>query len=185
MKTKSITLFYTVNQQQIIPPLKADIERKDKWIKEVQRTIDAEWNSELIKVTYSVFNPHIQDQVRFFNGTVVAYYAIQNEDMVEGIPSRELLEQYREEMLDELLGYDYKTVHKVIRKRKSTGDFKSVQAWNNFLKLCEETLFESAGYEFPDSEVFWELVKEIGYDNAKQESIKRLQISIKRRNESR
>lgn len=184
MKTRSITLFYSITQNEIKQPPQAELARKDEWIKEIQRTIPSDWEYEMVKVTYELFNPHIQDLQRFFNGTVVMYYAIQNEDMTEGEPSRELLEQYREEMLDELLGYDYKTVNKVVRKRKSTADFKSVQAWNNLVKLAQETLFENAGYEFPDSEAFWKLVTEIGYDNAKVESMKRLQINLARKHDS-
>lgn len=184
MKTKSVTLFYKVTPKEIISPPQLELTRKDEWIKALQKTIPADWDYELVKVTYEMFNPHIQDLQRFFNGTVVLYYCIQNEDMVEGEPTREMLEQYREEMLDELLGYDYKTVHKVIRKRKSTSDLKTVQAWNTLIKNAQETLFENAGYEFPDSDAFWQLVKEIGYDNAKVESMKRLQTNLKRKHES-
>lgn len=185
MKTKSLTLFYKVTPTEIISPPQLELARKDEWIRTIQSTIPSEWEFEMVKVTYEIYNPHISDLQRFFNGTVVMYYCIQNEDMTEGEPSREMLEQYREEMLDELLGYDYKTVHKVIRKRKSTADFKSVQAWNNLVKMAQETLFENAGFEFPDSEEFWKLVAEIGYDNAKTESRKRLQTNIAKKHESR
>lgn len=185
MKTKAITLYYSITQNEIKQPAQAELARKDEWIKEIQRTIPSDWEFELVKVTYEMFNPHIQDLQRFFNGTVVMYYCIQNEDMFEGDPTREMLEQYREEMLDELVGYDYKTVHKVIRKRKSTTELKTVQAWNNLIKTAQETLFENAGYEFPDSEAFWKLVAELGYDNAKVESMKRLQTNLKRKHESR
>lgn len=184
MKTKSITLYHKITQSEIQDPPLADIARKDAWLKEIQKTIPSDWEYEMIRVTYEIFNPHIQDIQRFFNGTVVMYYCIQNEDMVTGEPSREMLMQYREEMLDELLGYDYKTVNKVIRKRKSTTDLKTVQAWNNLVKLAQETLFENAGYDFPDSEQFWELVKKIGYDQAKVESRKRLQINLAKRHET-
>lgn len=184
MITKAISLFYGVTPDKILPPSSIDIARKDKWIKDLQQTIPSEAEYEMIKVTYELYNPHIADLMRFFNGTVVAYYAIQNEDMTEGEPSSEMLKQYREEMLDELLGYDYKTVNKVIRKRESTADFKTVQKWNNLVKLTEETLFANAGYEFPNSEAFWELAKKIGYDNARTESIKKLQHNILKKHES-
>ena len=185
MKTKSITLFYKVTPTQVISPSAFDLEKKEQWIKQMQATIPSEWEAEIVKVTYEMFNPHIQDLQRFFNGTVVMYYCIQNEDMIIGEPTSELLAQYREEILDELLGYDYKTVNKVIRKRKSTTELKSVQAWNNLIKLAQETLFENAGYEFPDSEAFWELVNKVGYDEAKRESRIRLQNNLAKRNESK
>ncbi len=185
MKTKAITLFYKVTQKEVIAPPQVELARKDEWLRQLQGSIPSDWEYELIKVTYEMFNPHIADLQRFFNGTVVMYYCIQNEDMITGEPTPQMLQQYREEMLDELLGYDYKTVNKVIRKRKSTTELKSVQAWNNLVKLAQETLFENAGYEFPDSEQFWEMVKKIGYDNAKVESRIKLQNNLAKRNESR
>lgn len=181
MITKKLTLFYSITQDKVIPPPSADIERKDKWIKDIQATVEAEYKPELIKVTYEMYNPAMHDQMRFFNGTVVPYYAIQNDDVIEGEPERERVDMYREEMLDQLLGYDYKTVNKVIRRRPSTTELKTVQVWSNLLQLCKETLFDNAGYEFPDTEAFWKLSKEIGYDNAKNESIKRLQSNLKKK----
>lgn len=185
MKTKSITLYYNITPNEIISPSALEISRKEEWIKSIQKTIPSEVEYETIRVQYELFNPHIQDLQRFFNGTVVMYYCIQNDDMIIGEPTSERLAQYREEILDELLGYDYKTVNKVIRKRKSTTELKSVQAWNNLIKLAQETLFENAGYEFPDSEAFWELVNKVGHDEAKRESRIRLQNNLAKRNESK
>lgn len=181
MITKKLTLFYSLTQDKVIPPPSADIQRKDDWIKAIQATCEADFKPELVRVTYEIYNPEIHDQMRFFNGTVIPYYVIQNDDILEGTPDRERLDMYREELLDELLGYDYKTVNKTIRMRKSTTELRTVQAWNNLLQLCEETLFATAGFTFPDTKEFWELVDIIGYDNAKEESIKRLQSNLKKR----
>ncbi len=101
--------------------------------------------------------------------------------MTSGVPSNEVLKKYREEILDEMLGYDTQLVTRTIRQRKSTSDFKTVQAWNKFLSTLEETLFASAGYEFPDSEAFWKLVKDVGYDEADRISTERLQTNTKRK----
>ena len=97
------------------------------------------------------------------------------------MPKSEVLKQYREEILDELLGYDKMLVTRTVRQRKSTTDFKTVQAWNKFIKLLEETLFEQAGYEFPESEEFWKLVKVHGYTEARKISLQQLQNIIKNR----
>lgn len=180
-KTKSITLAYKLTQTEIIPPSPLEVARKDEWIKSLQQTVEAPYKPLVIKVAYTVFNPETEEQRRFFEGACVEYYAIQNQDMTEGRPSRELIRQYREEILDEMRGYDYKTANKVIRRRKSTTDFKTVQAWHTFLQTLEETLFESAGYEFPDSKHFWELVKAHGHDQAKEIVVKQLQERMKKR----
>lgn len=181
MITKKLTLYYSATQSKVIPPSSADIQRKDNWVKSIQATSKSESEPELIKVTYELYSPEIHNQMRFFNGTVVPYYVIQNDDVFEGEPERERVDMYREEMLDQLIGYDYKTVNKVIRRRPSTTELKTVQAWNNLLQLCKETLFDSSGYTFPDTEEFWKLTKEIGYDNAREESIKRLQRNLAKR----
>lgn len=175
MKTSKISLFYSLTQTEIIPPASIEIERKDQWIKAIQKTVEADFKPLIIKVVYELFNPEIENQRKFFEGAVIPYYAIQNSDLQEGLPDTETLRKYREEVLDETLGYDYRAVSKVIRKRKSTADFKSVQAWSNFLNIVEETIFESAGYEFPDSEHFWDLTKKHGYDEAKAIAIQQLQ----------
>lgn len=178
MRTKSVALYYKLTQTEVVPPAQKDLERKELWIKELQKTVEAEYKALTIKVEYTMYDPEIQKLSRFFNGTIVKYYAIQNSDMFSGEPDNETLKQYREEILDEVLGYDYQTVHKVIRRRKSTADYKTVQAYNNFVKLVEETVFDSAGYEFPNSEEFWALAKEHGYDKAERISIERLQRNM-------
>lgn len=177
--TKSITLFYKLTQSKVINPPIRDLETKDRWIGEVQKTVEADWKPVIVKVQYTIFNPEIERQSRFFNGTVVKYYAIQNQNMYDSLPTNDLLKRYREEILDELLGYDEHLVSRVVRKRKSTTTYKTVSAWNKLLKLAEETLFDNAGYDFPDSKEFWELVKEHGYDEAERISIERLQKTIK------
>lgn len=179
MKTHRVALFYEVTQTEVKPPAVREMERKDRWIKEVQKTVEADWKPQYIKVTYEVHNPEIERQRRFFNGTCVKYYAIQNENMLIGTPDTETLKKYRETILDEMLGYDLALVNRTVRRRKSTSDFKSVQAWNKFLNTLEETIFDSAGYEFPDSKEFWELVKEHGYEQAERISIEKLQALMK------
>jgi hypothetical protein len=181
MRTKSVSIFYQITPNEIISPAVRELERKDRYIKEVQKTVAAEWEPKYIKVTYEEHNPEIERQRRFFNGTCVKYYAIQNMDMFVGEPSNEIIKQYREQILDEMLGYDLALVNRVVRRRKSTTDFRSMQAWNKFLNLLEETLFDSAGYEFPDSKEFWDLVKLHGYDQAERISIEQLQAKMKRK----
>ena len=179
MRTSRITLFYNITQTEVIPPAVRELERKDRWIKSVQATVEADYKPKIIKTTYELFDPETERQRRFFNGTCVKYYAIQNMDMTVGVPSNEVIKQYREELLDEVLGYDLALVHRTVRRRKSTSDFKTVQAWNKFLGLLEENIFDTAGYEFPDSKEFWDLVKQHGYEEAEQISIERLQTNIK------
>lgn len=166
MRTKSLSLYYKLTQKEVTPPPLKELERKDAWVKELQKTVESDWKPLVMKVTYELYNPEIEEMRRFFNGPCVAYYAIQNSDITSGQVSPETLKQYREEILDEMLGYDVKTVNKIIRKRKSTSDFKTVQAWHTFLKELEENLFDSAGYEFPDSKAFWGMVKAYGYEAA-------------------
>lgn len=182
--TRSVTLFYQVTQDEVIAPKVSDIERKDNWIKAVQSSVEADWKPMYIKVKYEIHNPDIQRQVRFFNGTVVKYFAIQNEDILEGEPSNERLKMYREHILDEVWGYDMHLVEKTVRKRKSTTDLKSVQAWSDFLNTVKETIFDPAGYEFPNSEDFWDLVSKVGYNEAADVSIKKLQELMKRKCQS-
>lgn len=180
-RTKSITLAYKLTQTEIIPPSPKDVARKDEWIKTLQHEVEADYKPLIVKVRYEIFNPEIEQQRRFFEGACVEYYAIQNKDMVAGRPDPVMLKQYREEILDEMLGFDYKTVNKIIRTRESTADFKTVQAWHTFLQKLEETIFDSAGYEFPDSKKFWELAKAHGYDQARQIVIDQLQASMQKR----
>ena len=184
MKTSRISLFYSLTQTEIIPPAAVEIERKDSWIREMQKTVEADFKPLIIKVVYEMFDPAIEKQRRFFEGACVAYYAIQNSNLITGTPDTGTLKKYREEILDEMIGYDYQTVNKVIRKRESTADFKTVQRWNTFLQTLEETIFATAGYEFPDSEKFWEVTKKYGYDQAKRITIEQLQARLSKKNEN-
>lgn len=134
-----------------------------------------------VKVTYQLFDPEITNMTRFFNGTVIKYYAIQNEDMTSGEPDNDLLKKYREQVLDELLGYDLELVDRTVRRRKSTTDFRTVQQWNTFINRCQETLFDGAGYEFPDSDEFWKLAGQVGYEKAEGICLQRLQKLISSR----
>jgi hypothetical protein len=145
----------------------------------LMKLVPADWRWYIVRVTYELINPEIEQQRKFFNGVVVLYYAIQNSDIIVGEPDTETLKKYREEILDELLGYDYATVTKVLRKRPSTGDYTTTQEWSNLLTLCEETLFDDAGYLFPDSEEFWKLAKSLkSYDAARNVVMNRLQEYI-------
>jgi hypothetical protein len=181
MRTKKITLDYKVTQKEVIPPNRSEIARKDDWLDEVRKSVPSEWEPKIIRVTYELFNPEIEQQRKFFEGAVVAYYCIQNEDMVAGKPDSDILKRYREDILDEMLGYDYQGVKKLHRMRNSTTDFKTTQAWSTFLQTLEETLFDGAGYIFPDSKRFWDLVKAHGYDEAKKISVNTLQEEMKKR----
>jgi flagellar biosynthesis chaperone FliJ len=86
--------------------------------------------------------------------------------------------------LDQILGYDVHLHNRIIRERKSTTDFRDVQAWNVFLKTIEETIFDAAGYEFPDSKNFWELVDKYGYEQAERISVETLQRKLILKNTS-
>jgi hypothetical protein len=183
MRTTKIALFYKITKTEVVAPLQKELARKDEWLQGIQRMVEADWKPLIVKVVYELFNPEIANQRRFFEGACVDYYAIQNSDVRKGEISASLHRQYREEILDEMLGYDYKTVNKVLRMRKSTTDFKDVQAWNTFLKTLEETLFESAGYEFPNSEHFWELAKVHGYDEARRIAREELQRRLIKKHE--
>ena len=181
MKTSKISLFYSLTPTKVIPPAEREVERKERWVKVMQKTVEAEWKPKIIKNTYELFDPEIENQKRFFEGAVVEYYAIQDMDLFEGKPDTSTLDKYREEILDESLGYNFQTINKILRKRKSTKDFKEVQAWNTFLKTLEETIFAVSGYEFPDSKNFWELVKQYGHEEAKRIAIEQLQARLKKR----
>lgn len=178
MKTTEISLFYNLTPKAIVPPAAKEVERKDRWIKALQVMIPSEWQPFIIKVTYRLFNPEIENMVKFFNGVIVLYYAIQNMELTDKLPASKIVERYREDILDEMLGYDYHTMKKVLRKRTSTATFKDVQTWNTFINQIKEEIFDPAGYDFPDSEKFWELAKQHSYDEAKRISIERLQKKI-------
>lgn len=181
MRTAKIVLFYNVTQKEIVPPALKELQRKEEWLKAVQSSVEAEWKPKIVRCTYEMFDPEVQNQMRFFNGTCIDYFAIQDMDLLDREPSSDETKKYREEILDEMLGYDFQAAHRLIRKRESTADFKTVQKWNTFLNTLEETIFDAHGYEFPDSKRFWELEKENGYDKAKSISIKQLQERLKKR----
>jgi len=178
--TPLITLFYKLTQKEVIPPPIRDVERKNRWIKEIQKTVEADYKPIYIKVVYEIEDPEVVRQRRFFH-IAVKYYAIQNSDMFENLPSAKILKDYREQILDDLLGYSLPMVTRTTRRRRSTREFNTVQKWDEFLKTLEETSFASAGYEFPNSKVFWDLVKAHGYEEAEIISIKRLQENIKKK----
>lgn len=176
MITKKLSLFYTIRPHDIENPDSISVQRKEKWIQEIQKTVKSAWEPKMIRVTYELFNPEIERLRRFFNGPVILYYAIQNQDSVsEETPNTN---EYREQILDDALGYDVTLPNKTIRKRKSTSDFTSVQKWNDFIAMIKETQFDNAGYEFPDSEEFWKLEEQYGYEKAKEISIKKLKERV-------
>lgn len=177
MATKKITLYYRASADEITAPPPDSIERKDSWLKGIQSMLLRK-EFRIIKVTYELFNPEIENQRKFFNGPVVEYYALQNRDILSGeIPSI-LKKQAREQLLDSVLGYDVVMLDRTTRRRKSTTDFEHTQQWNDFLETLRETEFDPNGYEFPNSEDFWALSKVYGYDKAKTMSIENLQKRI-------
>lgn len=188
MKTKSITLIYQLTQNEIFPPSPKELERKDAWLRGLQKSVEADFKPLIVRVKYDLYDPEMEQQRKFFEGACVLYYALQTLDMTEGEPDNHTLDQYREKILDEVLGYDYKTATAISRllaetkhTRSSTTEFKSVQTWNTFLQTLEETLFDSHGYEFPDSKLFWELAKKYSYDQAKTIVREQLQERMKKR----
>lgn len=164
----------------IPPPLEA-VKRKDDWLREVQKTVEAEWKPKMIKVTYRIHNPEVEQQRKFFNGPVVEYFLIQNREMIEGRPATQEKQRYREAILDDVLGYDIELIDRKVRRRKSTSEFTETQEWHDFLETVRETLFEPNGYEFPESEAFWKLSAEIGHDKAKEAIIDKLQERMAKR----
>lgn len=174
-KTKSISLFYQITPTEVKPPEDSAIARKNDWVKEIQKGIQAEWKPLIMRVTYRLVNPEVEQQRKFFNGPVVDYYAVQSGEILSGDVPREVHNQYRETILSEVLGYEVQLIDRVERRRKSTGDFMETQHWHDFLETLRETLFEPNGYEFPDSEAFWEMQKKHGYDQAKRIALEGLQ----------
>lgn len=157
------------------PPDPQALRRKEEWLKEVQRTVPSETKPMIVKVQYELHNPEVERMRKFFNGPALEYYIIQNSDMTHGTPDPETKKKWREQILDDLLGYDLQLINRTVRQRKSTSDFTSTQRWHDFLELFRETHFEQAGYEFPDSEQFWEIAKKHGYEQAKKIAIEQLQ----------
>ncbi len=156
MRTKSITLFYTITKQSILPPSLDAVKRKDEWIKDIQKEVQADYKPAMVRVTYKIHNPEIEQQRKFFEGPVVEYWLIQATDRFEGRQKR----------------------------RTSTTDLSDVQEWNDFLQELKETEFEPNGYEFPESEKFWKLTESIGYEKAKDAVIDQLQKRLIQKNKS-
>ena len=135
-----------------------------------------------VKVTYEMHNPDIDQQVKYFNGPVVEYFTIQSTDATENRPQSAQLKQYREMILNDIMGFDVELPDgRIVRQRKSTATFQSVQKWHTFLEELRETYFEPNGYELPDSGEFWDLEREHGYDRAQQISIETLQKKLRRK----
>src|ERR1035437_7445035 len=133
MRTKSITLYYKIIPTEVIAPPAESLARKDAWIAEIQKTIPSDRDHQIIKVKYELHNPDIEQQSKFFNGTVTDYYAIQAMDIMEGDIPQITRKQAREQLLDSVLGYDIPLLgEKTTRRRKSSADFTSTQQWNDF-----------------------------------------------------
>lgn len=182
MRTKKIVLWYQVLPEKgVVPPNAAAIARKDQWLKEISEKVHADKRPTLIELTYRMVNPDTERQNKFFNGPVVEYFAIQNDNQLTGEVASDRLKRYRESILDEVLGYDIELIDRKTRRRKSTADFSNTQAWNDFLEEVRETLFDPSGFEFPDSGAFWELTKEVGYDEARKSNIAKLQDRLKKK----
>ena len=175
MRTRQIKVYYKATSDSITPPPQPSLDRKDLWVKEVQKTIEPEFGFKIIEVTYRVVNPEIEQMQNFFNGPVVEYYTIQSAGILTGQVPNEMRQRYREHILSELLGYEVELVGRKERRRKSTTDFQETQSWNDFLERLRETMFEPNGYEMPDSEAFWALAEKYGYEQAKTISIEGLQ----------
>ena len=179
-KTKKISLYYLITKQEVKPPPTVALERKEAWLNTIQALLKTK-ETKMIRVTYELFNPEIQQMQRFFNGAVIEYYAIQNEDMLIGRPTRLMIDMYRETILDDVLGYDVKLIDRITRRRKSTADFWSTQEWNDFLATLYETHFEPQGYEFPNSEEYWRIAEKAGEEQTRTIVIKQLQDRLRRK----
>jgi len=172
-------LFYTLTREDIWPPYPSDLKRKEDWVKAVQQEIAKPGETRLIKVKYEMHNPEIDRIMKFFNGPVIEYFVIQSTDMVEGRPEPAVLDQYREMLLLDALGYDTNLPDgRVIRQRKSTATFQSVQRWCNFLEEIKEIYFEPNGYEMPDSDEYHILEDGFGKDRATEICIERIQKKL-------
>lgn len=183
MATKKIALFYKLSDSEVFAPPPASITRKDEWLKVLQRSIRKAGEIRIVKVTYELFNPEVDQQRKFFNGPVVDYYAIQSKEIMTGDVPNITHDMVRETLLSDALGYEVQLIDRKERRRKSTADFVSTQKWNDFLETLRETIFEPNGYEMPDSEAFWELAKKHGYEQAKIVSIEQLQRRILAKNQ--
>lgn len=181
MRTKKIVLFYEITPKEIRPPAPEALERKDAWIKEIQRSVPADYEPKMVRVTYQLYNPEVQKLRKFFEGPVVEYFTIQTRDMLEGRPTKEQKDETRETLLSDALGYDVQLIGKTERRRESTSDFTDTQQWNDMLAELKETHFDPNGYEMPDSDEFWKLSEVIGYGRAQEESIKNLQSRLRKK----
>jgi hypothetical protein len=182
MITKKISIFYSLTQKEIIPPKLEDLRRKEEWLVAIQKTVEADYKPLIVKVTYELYDPEVENMQRFFNGPVVEYFAIQSRENLSIEVDGLLKERTRETILDEVLGFDVPLLNgKNKRDRKSTADFKIVKKWYDFLETVKETIFDPQGYEFPDSEEFWESAKKYGYEEAKTIAKTLLVDKIKKR----
>jgi len=167
MITKKISLFYEVTGKEIVPPDQGNIDKKDKWLKEVQNSVEAEWKPKVIKVTYELFNPETESQRKFFEGAVVDYWLIQSQEDINIEITPGLHKKARNTLLDNILGFNVSLMNRIVRRRRTTTDFIDTQKWHEFLETVRETEFEPNGYEFPNSKYFNELSDKYGYDKAK------------------
>lgn len=181
MRTRKIKLYYQLTPSKIFTPSPEAMARKDAWVKDIQRTIPADKDFKTIEVQYRLFDPHVEQQRKFFNGPCIDYWVIQSQQILSGSISRLMHNQARETLLSSVLGYNVRLINRVERRRKSTADFTETQEWNDFLETLRETEFEPQGYEIPDSEVFWELQKKYGYERACGMSIEQLRERLIKR----
>lgn len=177
MRTKKIVLYYALTQEEIFPPSASELKRKEDWIQSVQQSIPPH-EAKQVKLTYELSDPEVIRQQRFFNGPVIDYYIIQNENLTDRTPVHEERKRYRNTILYDMLGYTVQLNGRTTEERKSTSTFTDKQKWHSFLEELRETYFEPNGYEMPDSEQFWALEKKYGYDQAQSASIEQLQRKL-------
>jgi len=181
MKTKKITLYYSVTSREVKAPGPGDMNRKDYWIKELQSTVQSDWQPKTVRVTYEVYDIEVDKMRKFLNGPVIEYWIIQSQEIHTGDIDSRTKKLGRETLFDKALGYDVQLVNGSARRRRSTADFTQVQEMHDFLEMLRETEFEPNGYEFPDSEYFWKMSDAYGYDGAKGEALKQLQSRMRAR----
>jgi len=181
MITKKISLFYEVTNKEIVPPGQGAIDKKDAWIKEIQRSVEAEWKPRVIKVTYELFNPETEQQRKFFEGAVVDYWLIQSQEDIHIEITPGMHKKARETLLDNILGFNVSLMNRVVRRRRSTTDFIDTQKWHEFLETLKETEFDPNGYEFPDSKYFNGLADKYGYEKAKGVALDELRKKLSKK----
>lgn len=178
--TRKITLWYTIEiDGTITPPNEGAIARKNAWLKDLSQRAVGSRSPLMVANEYRLSNPEVERLNKFFNGPVVEYYGIQNDSLVSGELDPARKKKYREQMLDEILGFDVELINRTQRKRKSTSAFTEVQPWNDMLAEMKETLFDPSGYVMPDSKEFWELAKDVGYEQAKKIKLQKLQSNLR------